>query len=104
MNNNHKLILLILCWIIVFTLICIGSIIISGFMFEQTRTIDIVQKHHIIDNNSIVYLIETSDERFYTISQTDYNRLNLGFCEVRIVNKNIVVFNHLHTKCNYTYN
>lgn len=88
---------------IMFTLICftIGVLIIPEFLPNNITKIEIIGKNQALENNSIVYLIETTDG-FYITSQTNYNRLLKGRCEVIISNKQITAFNHQHSKCNYT--
>jgi hypothetical protein len=72
------------------------------------QTLIIVQKHQIVENNSIIFLIEAykensfTDTEFYTVSQQDYNRLLFGKCEVKLHDNDIIAFNHRHNKCNYT--
>lgn len=104
-NLKHKVINL-LFWTFIF---CSIIFIIIFLILPAPTQIYIVQKHAIIENNTIVFLIEgvdpyspdntIGDTQFYTTTQTIYNQLQLGFCEVTIWNNKIIIFNH--KKCNF---
>lgn len=84
--------------LIVYFFLC-GVLVIT--MFHSSINIYIIGKNQVLENNSIVYLIETP-EGFYTISQLNYYKLKHGYCEVILSNKTIMQFNHNHFRCNYT--
>jgi hypothetical protein len=113
MDDKEKNKVIIVLFFLLIISMCVG---ISLTYHLEIKTIYIIQKHQIIENNTIVFLIEAglacnekdttlcnTDTQFYTISQENYNRLNTGFCEVKLNKNEIIAFNHLHTKCDYTY-